>query len=59
MSREDTFTNTEDDARRTAYDVGRDEAISGDVDNSRKPVCVLCQGGVRGFVCGPCERESA
>lgn len=56
--REDDFTNTPEDA--AAYELlrGRDEYLGEHAQPIVKPFCSVCQGGVLGYVCGPCARDA-
>ena len=57
--REDDFTNTPEDAAAYEAARGRAEWIGEDAQAVVKPFCSVCQGGVRGYVCGPCARDAA
>lgn len=56
--RPDTHTRTEADAAAHAADLGRAEHIGEHEPAVVKPFCTVCQGGVRGHVCGPCARDA-
>lgn len=54
----DDFTRDEAGAAAHAQILGAHEHIGGGVESPIvKPVCIRCQNGVRGYICGPCMRD--